>query len=112
MYKMTTLKDAIILKMNPLPTDYIGTLVLLDSDRETFPNRNQWRGDYTSVLPIIDPRTAGYRQVIDYSIMNINNKKYKLPVQSFQTGPSTTFSPWLKPYDTNEKQSIFIGATV
>lgn len=109
---MTTLKDAMILKMSPFPVEFVGTPVVLDSDRTIFPNRNQWRGDYTSSLPIIDSRRAGYRQVVDYSMMNINNKKYKLPINSFQTGPSTTFSPWLKAFDTDAKQNIFIGATV
>lgn len=112
MYKMTSLKDAILLKINSNPIVFSGTPVTLGIDREIFPNRDQWRGDYTSPYPIIDPRRAGYRPVVDISVVNINTKKYKLPPNSFQTGPSTTFPPWRKKYDTSEKETVFIGATV
>jgi hypothetical protein len=103
---MTTLKQAIFLKMLDCPIGYRGTPELLKRDKALFPYPNHWRGDYRCAYPMIEERRAGFRSRVDVDIERPHGIRFGLADGCFETAPSTTFPCWESGYGCKQPRCV------
>lgn len=77
--------------MSQEPVRYFRTNVLLDPARAFFPYSKFWRGDYSSSVPIVLDRKAGYFPRSEQIREPSTEPACLYPQHCFHTSPATKF---------------------